>query len=142
MFTADVSTKEASLDSRMGQLETLLVLASDFSKAQDMSIGKTSEQGFSTELFLERFLKKSFLLWIGKVGLFSNVIHAEGVELLLKLLEGADIEVDLVAPTGLRTTLLLGLKLSFEAEDTPFNSREVLTLRELPELIFCISKFR
>jgi len=138
----EVSTEEASIDSRMGQLETSVVLASDFSKVQDMSIGKTSEQGFSKELFLERFLKKSFLLWVGKVGFFSKVIHEEGVELLPKLLEGADIEVDLAAPTGLGNDLLLGLKLSFATEETPFNSLEALKLRELTELFFCVSEFR
>jgi len=133
--------EDASLDFRMGQLETFVVPASDFSKVQDMSIGKTSEEGFSKELFLERFLKKSFLLWVGKVCFFSNVIHEEGVELLPKLLEGADIEVDLVAPTGPSNDLLLGLKLSFTTEETPFNSREELKLRELTELVFCISEF-
>lgn len=141
MFTSEVSTEEGSLDFRMGQLMTFVVLASDFSKAQVMSIGKTSEQGFSKELFLDRFLKKSFLLWVGKVDFFSNVIHVEGFKLLPKLLEGADVEVDLVAPTGLITTLLLGLKLSFAAEEIPLNSREALTLWKLPELIFCTSKF-
>jgi len=135
MFREEESTEEASLGFRMGQLETFVVLASDFSEEQDMS-----EEGFSKELFLERFLKKSFLLWVGKVVFFSNVIHEEGVELLLpKLLEAAAIEVDLV--TGVANDLLLELKLSFTTEETPFNSLEALKLWELTELIFCISEF-